>query len=274
MVRAAAQVAGRWSWFVTAGALTLFAAVVSAASAGATIRETVSRESIQLLRISRALAESQRLIVAAEARREELAHDARSMIGALRAASTTLDRHAATLDPESAHRLRVAMSVELERLDRLIDGSGFTPIESFAVADVLAPMAAVLREQGLEMVCDVDGLRGLGRADDVAEALRNVLVNAHTHAPGSPVWVSGEATGATLRLFVRDHGPGIPTELAESVFDREFSVGQGSGLGLYVARQLLRAQGGDLQLDTGCTDGACFVVRVPAAPAWDTSRGA
>ena len=241
---------GAWSSLVAVAVLTLLAAVVSVANAGADARAALSGEGNQLLQTSGALADAERLLAGIEARREDLVHDARSMISALQAASITLDRHAGHLDEADSHRLRAAMAVELGRLGRLIEDSTAVPVVAFAVPDVVGPVVTTMREQGLKVEWEPADVSALGRPDDVAQVLRNLLVNAAVHAPGSPVAVRTWPENGSVLLVVEDRGPGIPAGLGDQVFDRGVSAGpgRGSGLGLHVARRLMRAQGGDLQV--------------------------
>jgi Histidine kinase-, DNA gyrase B-, and HSP90-like ATPase len=86
-----------------------------------------------------------------------------------------------------------------------------------------------------------------------------------------PVWLLGERDGRDAVLAVEDDGPGVPPEERERVFERftRLEPGRGLGLGLYIARQLARAQGGDLVV-TGArvATGARFELRLPLrAPA-------
>jgi two-component system, OmpR family, sensor kinase len=256
---------GAWSSLVAVAVLTLLAAVVSVTNAGADARAALSGEGNQLLQTSGALADAERLLSGIEARREELVHDARSMISALQAASTTLDRHAGHLDEADSHRLRAAMAVELGRLGRLIEDSTAVPVIPFGVRDVVGPVVATLREQGLEVEWEPDDVRALGRPDDLAQALRNLLVNAAVHAPGSPVALRVRSADGMVNLLVEDRGPGIPAELADRVFDRGVRAGpgRGSGLGLHVARRLMRVQGGDLQVAGRPGGGTSFVISLP-----------
>jgi signal transduction histidine kinase len=275
LVRGLAGDRGAGSSLVAVAALTLLAAVVAIINAGADARDALSGEGNQLLETSGALADAERLLANVEARREELVHDARSMISALDAASTTLARHADRLDEASSHRLRVAMSIELERLGRLIEESAAGPIEAFAVADVLGPVVATKRELGLDVEYQPEDIWALGRPDDVAQALRNLLVNASAHAPGSPVTVRAQSENGTVLLAVEDRGPGIPAGLRDHVFDRGVGAGpgRGSGLGLHVARRLMRAQGGDVTVAGRPGGGASFVVSLPAALAEGVEPG-
>jgi two-component system sensor histidine kinase GlrK len=106
-------------------------------------------------------------------------------------------------------------------------------------------------------------------------AFANLLRNAvAVSKPGQKVRVTrilesdGEKSVAVVR--VRDEGPGIPKEVRETLFAPfvTFAVdsspkGLGIGLGLALSREVARAHGGELELDTSVLDGACFVMRLP-----------
>ncbi len=93
----------------------------------------------------------------------------------------------------------------------------------------------------------------------VRQVLDNLLANAAVHTPaGTPVSVEVSVSGDTALVRVTDAGPGIPAEDRERVFDRFHRVDKarsrdrgGSGLGLSVARSLVRAHGGDITLTAG-----------------------
>lgn len=109
------------------------------------------------------------------------------------------------------------------------------------------------------------------------QVLRNLLRNADKFSPpGRPVEIIVEADEQTLSVEIRDHGPGIPPELQEKVFERfqrgtnEESGPGGWGLGLYFARRLTAAQNGTLTLRSPCwpdpdAPGAAFKVTMPLA---------
>jgi signal transduction histidine kinase len=256
---------GAWSSLVAVAVLTLLAAVISVTNAGADARAAFSGEGNELLQTSGALADAERLLSSIEARREELVHDARSMISALQAASITLDRHTRHLDETDSHRLRAAMAVELGRLGRLIEDSAAVPVVAFDVTDAVRPVVTTMRVQGLKVEWEPAEAIALGRPDDVAQVLRNLLVNATVHAPGSPVAVRVRSADGAVKLLVEDRGPGIPAELSDRLFDRGVGAGpgRGSGLGLHVSRRLMRAQGGDLQVAGRPGGGTSFVVSLP-----------
>jgi signal transduction histidine kinase len=104
-------------------------------------------------------------------------------------------------------------------------------------------------------------------ADPVLQILGNLVDNACKYAPeDSPVLLVGERHGTDAVLAVEDDGAGVPPEERERVFERftRLEPGRGLGLGLYIARQLARAQGGDLVATDGrVASGARFELRLP-----------
>ena len=98
------------------------------------------------------------------------------------------------------------------------------------------------------------------------QVVMNLLVNAGTHTPpGTAVEVSAELSGGQLRLLVRDHGPGLPD--AVRVFEKFFrgsDAGAGGlGLGLPIAKGLIRALGGEIQARNPPEGGAEFTLLLP-----------
>lgn len=108
--------------------------------------------------------------------------------------------------------------------------------------------------------------------DAVMQALMNVMDNARKYAvAGDTLEVDAERVNGHVVVRLRDHGPGIPADERESVFER-FSRGQaeadgkvpGVGLGLYLSRAIVRDQGGDLACEEPSDGvGACFRLVLP-----------
>jgi signal transduction histidine kinase len=109
----------------------------------------------------------------------------------------------------------------------------------------------------------------------VRQVLGNLLDNAAKHAPdGAPIRVQARRVGALAVLAVEDSGPGVPPAERERIFERFTQLDSGAtrlasgvGLGLYIARQLANAQGGELLLadPTPPGQGARFELRLPMA---------
>jgi signal transduction histidine kinase len=104
-------------------------------------------------------------------------------------------------------------------------------------------------------------------SDTVLQILGNLVDNACKYGPeDGSVWLLGERDGSDAVLAVEDEGAGVPPGERERVFERftRLEPGRGLGLGLYIARQLARAQGGDLVVtDARVAGGARFELRLP-----------
>ncbi len=100
--------------------------------------------------------------------------------------------------------------------------------------------------------------------------LTNLLSNALKFGAGRPVEVHVHAESALARLVVKDQGIGIPTEAQGRLFGRFERVGgtgqPGTGLGLYIVRQLTEAHGGTVHLSSQPGHGAAFTLELPRSP--------
>jgi signal transduction histidine kinase len=111
-------------------------------------------------------------------------------------------------------------------------------------------------------------------ASRLTQILGNLLANAVKFSPpDSPVEVSATVAGDDLEIAVRDHGPGIPEDQRERVFERFVQLESattrhagGFGLGLYIVRQVCTALGGSVEIHGKPGEGAELVVRVPLRP--------
>ncbi len=116
-----------------------------------------------------------------------------------------------------------------------------------------------------------------GDAARLGVVLSNILGNAIKYAPGgSTIAVTADAAAhpARLRVVITDAGPGVPPQFRERIFDKFFRVEhhvgdpsegvRGSGIGLYVAREIVEAHGGTIQCAAAeGTPGARFVLLLP-----------
>ncbi|HET9655634.1 MAG TPA: ATP-binding protein [Kineosporiaceae bacterium] len=107
----------------------------------------------------------------------------------------------------------------------------------------------------------------------VVQILTNLLSNALKYSgPGEPVEVAVAVRHMTGTVTVTDHGRGIPRDQLERVFEKFHRVEDplvmstgGSGLGLYIARHLARAMGGDLTVDSTLGQGSSFTLSLQLA---------
>ncbi|MBK5115498.1 MAG: sensor histidine kinase [Thermoleophilia bacterium] len=120
---------------------------------------------------------------------------------------------------------------------------------------------------GLQASSAAGGLVVCARED--AERALDALIENAIHY--SPEHSSVEVRAAEMEIAVIDHGPGIPPDEVEAVFER-FHRGRsgragpgGTGLGLAIARGLARSWGGDVVLQPGRPQGTCAILRFGSA---------
>ncbi len=154
---------------------------------------------------------------------------------------------------------------EVEHLAHLVDAADHDEVVDFEVASVVRDVVRTRRATGQRV--RLAGTAGVvrGRPGDLARVLQNLLVNAEAHAPGSPVTVQLSGGGGQVEVLVSDRGPGLTEAEAARAFGRgdRGARSEGSGLGLYVSRTLMRKHGGEVELRNR-VGGATFVVVLPA----------
>jgi two-component system sensor histidine kinase KdpD len=216
-------------------------------------------------------------------------HDLRTPLATIKAASGALLDPAARLDADERRELLQDTWSEADRLQRLVDKVlDMGRIRSGALRPDPVPTAPLDLVQSVTSGrrAPVDSSRVVLTIDlalpavdvDVLlmeHALGNLVENAALHAPSdSPIEVRGEQRGNRVCLAVVDHGPGVPAEDRERIFD-EFvrrhapTDGRGTGLGLTIVRAMVEAHGGSVWCDETPGGGATFVVELPATEEGD-----
>jgi signal transduction histidine kinase len=109
----------------------------------------------------------------------------------------------------------------------------------------------------------------IGRWDKsrIDQVITNLITNALKYGGGTPITVEVNGDGATARLVVRDRGPGIAEPDQERIFEQYERAAStnlgGMGLGLWLVRQLARAHGGEIAVQSRPHEGAAFTLTLP-----------
>ena len=147
--------------------------------------------------------------------------------------------------------------------------------EPLDLADVARRAAGLLQVRALDAHVRIDrpspdeALPATGEFRRALQVLVNLVGNAVRYSPvDGMVWVRAEREGAIAAVIVADQGKGIALVDQGRIFDKFERVDPrevgGSGLGLYIARRLARAMGGDVTVDSAPGQGARFVFTLPA----------
>lgn len=241
------------------------------------------------IRIGRAEAESARLLAAANqatrARDDILAVVSHDLRGPLHAISLACEALRDEVN-DSARRYLGAIERASHRTERLIadlleasaiENGALTlsryPIDAAAIVrQAAADHELLAKESGGCIIAHVPEEATVVSADRdrVLQVLGNLIGNALKHARGTPIDISLQRNGAHAVIAVRDQGPGIqPSELPH-VFDRYWhgrTKRGGAGLGLAIAKGIVDAHGGRIDVASRTGEGTEFSFTLPLAPA-------
>jgi two-component system, chemotaxis family, CheB/CheR fusion protein len=135
---------------------------------------------------------------------------------------------------------------------------------------VVDTIQVIAGEQPVTLQGDDAPIVILGDARRIEQILLNLLVNAVTFSGGSgSIDVSLRQAEGIAEVAVHDHGPGIPAHVLPHIFDRfyrvddERSAREGLGLGLFIAREIVNAHEGRIEVESTIGSGATFTVRLP-----------
>jgi two-component system sensor histidine kinase KdpD len=209
-----------------------------------------------------------------------LSHDLRTPLATAKAAVTSLNSPDIDWQTDERRELLETTDASLDRLTELVTNlldlsrlqAGVLPVLRTRVGldDVVS---RALDQAGADHAVEVDVPSDLPEvvADGalLERVIANLVQNATRYSPaGEPVRVAGSAHGNRVELRVIDHGPGIPPEAAESVFEafQRQGNGAGVGLGLAIARGFTTAMGGTISAEETPGGGATLVVTLQAAP--------
>jgi PAS domain S-box-containing protein len=215
-------------------------------------------------------------------------HELKTPLTALLFYSESLSRSAAQLQPGDVAIRATKVVRNAERLSRLIDelldvsriAAGRLTLEfeevdlAAIVRDLVARSGDAAARVGSTLRLDAPP-RIVGRWDRLRleQVADNLVANAIKYGRGLPIDVRAEADERVARLTVRDRGVGIAPQDQARIFDRfERAVSSrhygGLGLGLWIARQVVEAHGGQIRVTSAPGEGAEFTVELPlGAPA-------
>jgi two-component system phosphate regulon sensor histidine kinase PhoR len=216
-----------------------------------------------------------------------ISHELRTPMAAVYGASLTLLREDVQLEPGRQRELVEMIATQSARLGQITEEVLLTnQLDRGAVSvqqdrvDVGKVARAAVQAMSPQLeppaTLDVDVAGGdttaSGDSDRIQQVLVNLLDNALKYGGGSPVAVRVETANGFVRVSVTDSGPGISLADQQRIFDKFFRADPqlsrapgGTGLGLYISRELVERMGGRLAVSSEPGAGATFVVELPTA---------
>jgi signal transduction histidine kinase len=221
-----------------------------------------------------------------------VSHELRTPLAAIYGAAQTLRRADIVLTHDNQKQLLDVIASESERLTRIAEqillanniDSGRLAIEpdkfdvEQLVTGVVDEIRGVFSERDdlrIDLLMPEPVGAIIGDADRLRQVLINLLDNAVKYSPdGGRIEVCVEQNGSSVRFAVRDEGLGIPHGEQQRIFGKFYRLDPqltrgvgGTGLGLYICRELVRRMDGRLTVSSTEGGGSTFVVDLPATAA-------
>ena len=213
----------------------------------------------------------------------DASHELRTPVTVILAECETLERTAETTEVyvegmTVIHRQAEQMSRligQLLHITRLEQGTQKTCMERgdlAALAEAVCEQQKMIAPEGVVLTCDApENVEARMDVILMTRLLNNLISNAFRYgSDGGHVRVTVRRTGSCAVLSVSDDGAGIPPDQQEKIWQRFYQVdaarsgGEGTGLGLYMVRQIARLHGGTAEVESVPGQGSTFTVRIPA----------
>jgi len=216
-----------------------------------------------------------------------ISHELRTPMAAVYGAAQTLLERDAELTPEQKREMLEMVATQSARLGQITEAvllatqldRGTLPVvpEQVDIGELTRATVEAMRAQLPPSAdVDVDVAPEVGAAsgarDRIQQVLVNLLDNAVKYGGDGRVSVRVESANGAVRILVADSGPGIPFAEQQRIFEKFYRSGPeltrstgGTGLGLYISRELVQRMGGSLDVHSEPGAGATFVVELPRA---------
>ena len=216
-----------------------------------------------------------------------VSHELRTPLTSVYGAAMTLEKQ--ELDDDRQRELLEIIATESSRLSHLLDdilwvsrldsGSArpyITPVEALPLTEEVVDAARIHLPSGLsvELQHDPPLPEVAADPDRLRQVLVNLIENAVKYARRGRVQVRLSSHYGTVRFSVRDEGPGIPLSQQERIFEKFYRLDPnmtkgvgGTGLGLYICRELVDAMNGDIWVESAPGAGSTFSFELPVAKA-------
>ena len=210
-----------------------------------------------------------------------ISHELRTPLGFIKGYSTSLLRQDTSWDEETQKEFLMIIDEEADRLSLLIENVlesarlqsktlplRFQPLRLDGVLrDVTLRIRA--RHKDLDVNAELESVPPLfGDGVRLAQVFENLFTNALKYAPGSPIDILLRQVGNNIVISFIDHGPGIAKESLPLIFERFYRVrGEktvtGTGLGLYICKQIIQAHRGKIWAESTPGHGTTFLIELP-----------
>ncbi|MEW5830324.1 MAG: GAF domain-containing sensor histidine kinase [Chloroflexota bacterium] len=214
-----------------------------------------------------------------------VSHDLRTPLGFIKGYTTTLLRSDTDWDPDTQREFLTIIDEETDRLAELIENvlesarlqsqtlrMDFRPVRLDALVREVA-VRAQTHYRSLRVKLDLEEGPAID-ADNVrlAQVFENLFSNTIKYAPGAPIQITLNYKDDCAAISFGDNGPGIDGDFLPFIFERFYRVpgqasGTGTGLGLFICKQIVQAHHGKIWAESELGEGTRFFIEIPVSQA-------
>jgi signal transduction histidine kinase len=212
-----------------------------------------------------------------------ITHELRNPLGFIKGYTTTLLRSDTTWDQTTQQEFLEIIDHETDRLEELIENlldsarlqSGqlkmqFRPVSTDSLINTVITRTRLhYPDLTITIETDKNVPPVMGDAGRLAQVLENLISNAVKYAPGSDIAIIVRKEKEYACISVKDRGPGIPEQYISHLFERFYRIPNqepnvhGSGLGLYICKQIVEIHRGFISANSIEGKGTSFDIRLP-----------
>ena len=214
-----------------------------------------------------------------------VSHELKTPLGFIKGYTSTLLRKDTEWDEETRKEFLAIIDEEADMLSELIvnlldssrlkSGSLQMEIQHIQLDQFFKEIMErlIITDIGLDIQVNItpDHLSMMGDPKRLSQVINNLINNANKYAPNSTLKISASPKDKGVQISITDNGPGIPPKHLEHIFKRFYRVPErsagvrGTGLGLYICDQIIRAHNGSIDVQSTINKGTTFNIYLPPA---------
>jgi len=215
-----------------------------------------------------------------------VSHELKTPLGFIKGYTTTLLREDTSWDLETQHEFLSIIDDEADQLSEQIENllnsfrlksqsANMFP-EVFPLAEFFKNLLRKFAKQEINLEIDLaispSDLEIFADPKMLSQVANNLISNASKYAPNATLEIRAYQKDKDVYMTFEDDGPGIPTIHLENIFLQFYRVPEriggvrGTGLGLFICKQIVEAHHGEIWVESNVDQGTSFFIRIPRGP--------
>ena len=215
-----------------------------------------------------------------------ITHDLRNPLGCIKGYTTTLLRTDIQWDSQTQWKFLNVINSETDRLadmitnmletSRLQSGQYELNFDQIAISTLMNTLIANNREKHADLTLKIDMPQNpivvMVDPSKMIRAFQNLVDNAIKHANTLEIWIKIRDNNNAIDFTFIDQGAGIPSSRIDHIFNKFSRIPNdapgehGSGLGLYITKQIIHKHGGEISISSSSENGTAVTITIPKIP--------